>query len=138
MKLNKEIALRWLKQAEHNLKVAENNLKAEFYSDACFMAEQTAQIALKSFIIYCKNRLIREHSVQELAKISAQYDKDFEKFIDYGKILDRYYIPTRYPDALPGHAVPYTLYTEKDAQEALSFAREIVEKVKQRIEGKNK
>jgi HEPN domain-containing protein len=30
MKLNKEDALRWLEQAEHNLRVAENNLKANF------------------------------------------------------------------------------------------------------------
>jgi HEPN domain-containing protein len=36
MKLNKEEALRWLKQAEYNLDVAENNLKGGFYSASCF------------------------------------------------------------------------------------------------------
>ncbi len=65
MKLNKEDALRWLEQAEHNLEVAEHNLKAKFYSDACFMAEQTAQVGLKAFIIYHKRRLIWEHSIQD-------------------------------------------------------------------------
>jgi HEPN domain-containing protein len=126
MKLNKEDALRWLEQAEHNLRVAENNLKAKFYSDTCFMADQTAQMALKAFIIYHKKRLIWEHSIQELSAISSQYDKDFEIFIEFGKILDRYYIPTRYPDALARPAVPYKTYTERDAKEALEFAREIL------------
>ncbi len=136
MKLNKEDALRWLEQAEHNLKVADNNFKAKFYSDTCFMAEQTAQMALKAFIIYHKKRLIWEHSIQELSTISFQYDKDFEKFIEFGKILDRYYIPTRYPDALARPAVPYKTYTGRDAKEALEFAREILKKVKEKIVSK--
>lgn len=133
MKLNKEDALRWLEQAEHNLEVAENNLRAQFYSDACYMAEQTAQIALKAFIIYHKKRLIWEHSIQELSTICSQYDKDFEKFIEFGKILDRYYIPTRYPDALARPAVPYKTYIEKDAKDALELAKEIIKNVKKKI-----
>jgi len=134
MKLNKEDALRWLDQAEHNLKVAENNFKAQFYSDACYMAEQTAQIALKAFIIYQKRRLIWEHSIQHLSTICSQYDKDFERFVELGKILDRYYIPTRYPDALARPAVPYKTYTEKDARDALGFAKEILKNVKKKIQ----
>lgn len=134
MKLNKEEALRWLEQAEHNLEVAENNFKMKFYSDACFMSEQTAQMALKAFIIYHKRRPILEHSIQELARICSQYDKEFEELIDFGKILDRYYILTRYPDALAPPAVPYKTYTEKDAKEAVGFARKIVEIVSKKLE----
>ncbi|MEM2964264.1 MAG: HEPN domain-containing protein [Candidatus Bathyarchaeia archaeon] len=133
MKLNREDALRWLEQAEHNLKVAEHNFKANFYSDTCFMAEQTAQAALKAFIIYHRRRAIWEHSIQELARICSQYDKDFEEFIEYGKILDRYYIPTRYPDALASPAVPYKTYTEKDAREALNLVKKMVNKVSEKI-----
>ncbi|PXF53606.1 MAG: hypothetical protein C4B56_01665 [Candidatus Methanophagaceae archaeon] len=55
--------MRWLEQAEHNLK-----LKAKFYSDACFMAEQPAQVGLKAFIIYHERRLIWEHSIQRRAR----------------------------------------------------------------------
>jgi HEPN domain-containing protein len=133
MKLNKEEALRWLDQAEHNFKVAKNNLKASFYSDTCFMAEQAAQIALKAFITYHKRRYIWEHSLQELAKLATEYDKEFEEIVEIGKILDRYYIPTRYPDALAKPAVPYKSYTEKDALEAINFAEKIIKKVKSKI-----
>jgi HEPN domain-containing protein len=100
MQLNRDEALRWLDQAEHNLEVAKNNLNSGFFSDASFMAEQTAQVALKAFVILHKKRYIWEHSVQELARISSEYDKDFNDLIEPGKILDRYYIPTRYPNAL--------------------------------------
>lgn len=76
------------------------------------MAEQTAQAALKSYIIFHKKRYIWEHSVQELARLCSEYDKNFEDVIESGKILDKYYIPTRYPDALARPAVPYKTYTE--------------------------
>jgi HEPN domain-containing protein len=46
------------------------------------MAQQTAQIALKAFIIYHKKRLIWEHSSQELSMVCCQYAKDFEEFIE--------------------------------------------------------
>jgi len=130
---NREDALRWLEQAEHNLEVAKHNLKGGFYSDACYMAEQTAQVALKAFIIANKRRHVWEHSVQELARLCSQYDKDFAGLVETGKILDRYYIPTRYPDALASPAVPYKTYTERDAVEALGLTEKIVGLVKRRL-----
>ena len=134
MKLDKEDALGWLAQAEHNLEVAKNNFDADFYSDTCFMSEQSAQVALKAFIVYHKRRYIWEHSIQELARICSQYDEDFEEFMEVGKILDRYYIPTRYPDALARPAIPYKSYNEKDAKEALNLAEKIIKKVKNEID----
>ncbi len=97
------------------------------------MAEQTAQIALKAFIIANKRRHIWEHSVQELARLASQVDKEFTELVDAGKILDRYYIPTRYPDALASPAVPYKTYVEKDAVEALALAEKIRQVVKKKM-----
>lgn len=133
IKLNKQEALRWLEQAEHNLKVAKHNWQAGFYSDACFMAEQTAQVTLKAFIIANKRRHVWEHSVQELARLCSQYDEDFAGVVEAGKVLDRYYIPTWYPDALASPAVPYKTYTEKDAAAAVGFAEKIMGLVKQKL-----
>lgn len=133
MKLNKEEAERWLKQAEYNLKVAESNLKEKFYSASCFMSEQSAQIALKAFIIYRTGRYTPIHSIQKLAQNCTKYSKDFNEIQEYGKILDRYYIPTRYPDALAPPAIPAETYTEKDAKEALDFAKYIFNKVREKV-----
>lgn len=135
MKLHKEEALIWFSQAEHNLEVARHNLEAGFFSDACFMAEQAAQVSLKAFIIANKRRRIWEHSIQELASLSSQYDSDFTGLVEVGKILDRYYIPTRYPDALASPAVPYKTYTEKDAMEAVGLAEKVLVLVRHKIGG---
>lgn len=97
------------------------------------MAEQTAQVALKAFIIARRRRQIWEHSIQELARLCSQYDKDFTELVEAGKILDRYYIPTRYPDALASPAVPYKTYIKKDAIEAISLAEKMTEMVRKRL-----
>ncbi len=137
MKKSKEEAVRWLRQAEHNLMVAESNFKAGFYSDACFMCEQAAQMALKTYLIFTTGRPIAwERSIQTLARRCRQYDEEFEEAIEYGKILDRYYIPTRYPDALSPPAVPYETYIEKDASEAISFSRKIMRIAERKIKHK--
>jgi len=97
------------------------------------MAEQAAQVALKAFIIANKRRYIWEHSVQELARLCQQYDNDFAGLVEAGKILDRYYIPTRYPDALASPAVPYKTYTKNDAVKAIGFAKSIIQLVKRKL-----
>ena len=97
------------------------------------MLGQSAQVALKAFLIASKRRRVLEHSVQELADMCSQRDKDFEEFIEYGKILDRYYIPTRYPDALASPAVPYKTYREEDALNAILLAEKIIEVVKGKL-----
>lgn len=135
MKKNKEEALRWLKQAEYNLQVAESNLKEGFYSASCFMSEQSAQVALKAYLIYKTGRYITMHSIKKLAEKCLEHGNEFQKIVEYGKILDRYYIPTRYPDALAPPAIPAEIYTEKDSTEALNFTKEIIEKVSQKIKG---
>lgn len=131
MKNPKENGLRWLEQAEHDLEVAKKNLEVlGFYSDACFMAEQASQKALKAFLLSRGKRYVVVHSVAELAELAHNYDPAFYKLIKYGKRLDQYYIPTRYPDALTPPAIPYKTYSQDDASEAVKYASEILRLVK--------
>jgi HEPN domain-containing protein len=51
--------------------------------------------------------------VAQLAERRAGLDPDFKKHTAPGRILDQYYIPTRYPDALAPPAVPFESYTEE-------------------------
>jgi len=127
MKKGKEEALRWYRQAEHDLKVARHNFEGKFYSDACFMCEQASQKALKAFLIFKTGRTaFGEHSIQTLAQKCLPYNQKFKEVIDYGRVLDRYYIPTRYPDALSPPAVPFETYNEEDALNALDMAGRII------------
>ena len=123
-------AKRWLEQARHDLESARNNLEiTRFYSDACFMAEQASQKALKAYLISKGERHIFAHSVNLLAQMCREKDSSFAPFEEYGMILDKYYIPTRYPDALAPPAVPYKSYIEKEAKEAVIYAEAIIEHV---------
>ena len=130
MKRPHEQRRRWLEQAEHQLEVTDTLLESDFWSDVCFMAEQTAQMALKAFLYGRGQRHILLHSIQELASECREVDAAFAEVIEWGKILDRYYIPTRCPDALTSPAVPFRSFTQGDARQARQYASDIVELVK--------
>lgn len=133
MKKPLETARRWLAQAEHSLSIATLMLENGAWSDTCFHSEQTAQLGLKAFLFVSGSRFINIHSVRQLAVDSTERDDQFSRFIDYGAVLDRYYLGTRYPDALPEPAIPFQWFTESDARQALNHATEIVELVQTKI-----
>ncbi len=72
------------------------------------------------------------HSVAELCADSAELDAGFEKLAAIAGPLDKYYIPTRYPDGLPG-GIPADAYTAADAQMALSMAQQVLDFVVARV-----
>ncbi len=126
MKDSKKQSERWLRQAEYDLKEAKRSLGAKSYAYAAFFAEQSAQKSLKAFLIYSGQRYVNVHSVGELARLSAEKDKRFSSLIESGKILDRHYLATRYPDALPEPAIPAESYILEDAEEAVKIAENIL------------
>lgn len=130
-----ETARRWLAQAQHSLTATQALLEVGFAAEACFHAEQTAQLALKAFLYARGRRHITIHSVLELARQCAGEDGDFSPLVEYGGTLDRYYLSTRYPDALPEPAIPFESFTAREARQALGYATEIVELVRAKVPG---
>jgi len=135
MKKSKEEAERWLIQAEHEFQFAKRIFEEKIYSYTCFMCEQSAQKSFKAYLIFKGQRYVWEHSIQKLVERCQSFDSEISKFRKYGAKLDKYYLSTRYPDALPFPAIPYESYTEEEAQEAINFAHEILEFVKNKIGG---
>ncbi|MBI2998485.1 MAG: HEPN domain-containing protein [Deltaproteobacteria bacterium] len=133
MRPNLEAGRRWLRQAEHDLSVARRHNGQADYSDACFMAEQASQKALKAFLITRGQRSVPIHSVAQLAERCSQIDPDFISYIASGRILDQYYIPTRYPDALAPPAVPFESYTQEQGEKAVASAQAILSLVVQKL-----
>jgi HEPN domain-containing protein len=133
MKPGREAALRWLRQAEHDLAIARGHQERGDFSDACFMAEQAAQKALKAFLIGHGHRSVPIHSVAQLAERCAQIDSAFAVHITAGRVLDQYYIPTRYPDALAPPAVPFESYTQEQGHTAVAATQAIVALVAQNL-----
>ena len=133
MKPSRETAQRWLRQAEHDWRIARGHHERADYSDACFMAEQAAQQALKAFLIWQGQRSVPLHSVAQLAERCAQDDPDFAAYITTGRILDQYYIPTRYPDALAPPAVPFESYTQEQGAKAVAAVQALLALVTQKF-----
>lgn len=98
-----------------------------------FMAEQASQKALKAFLLAEGERSVPIHSVAQLAESCSQIDPDFKEHVAPGRLLDQYYIPTRYPDALPPPAVPFESYTRDQGEKALAAARAIVSLVAEKL-----
>ena len=90
------------------------------------MAEQTAQMALTASLYGQGIRHVLVHSVQELAAQCMEVDEVFAEAVDLGNTLDRYYVPTRYADALASPAMPFKSSTEADAQQARGYAADIL------------
>jgi len=126
MKDNLENSRRWHRQAEYDLKEARRSFNSKSFAYAAFFAEQAAQKSLKSYLIFKGEHYTTIHSVGELAKRCAKVSKKFLALIKSAKTLDRHYIITRYPDALPGPAIPAESYEDKEAREAIKIAAFIV------------
>lgn len=121
--------LRWLDQAEADMKTAKDCLKDGNYYASAFFSQQAAEKALKGFLYAQGYRAIVTHSVTELLEESSRFVAKFREFLDCGKELDRHYIGSRYPNFYPSGA-PYMFYTEGMAEKCLNYAELILEEVK--------
>ena len=132
MKDPKGEAARWLAQAEYDLRAAQTNADNELYAYACFIAQQAAEKALKAFLYGQGERHVVGHSVGELCRRAAKGNPAFGKAATRLGRLDRYYIPTRYPNGLPS-GIPAEVFYADDAVLALTLARETLDLVKQNL-----
>ncbi len=66
--MNKEIALKWYKQALHDLVIAERNISIQGYDTASFLAQQSVEKLLKSIFALEGNKIPKTHYIDELAK----------------------------------------------------------------------
>jgi HEPN domain-containing protein len=117
----------WFEQAQFDLKSAEDSLQSGNYEWSCFQAQQAAEKALKAYLYLQGEREIYTHSVFQLIALCAKYDKRFEELRPI-KELDNYYVPTRYPNALP-RVVPHKFYGKEDAAKCVGYAREVISQI---------
>lgn len=122
----------WFRQAEADLDAAKNLLKSKNYDWACFAAQQSAKKWVKGKL----NELgyeIRGHSIVELLEYLEKEMEVPSEIKSAGRVLDLYYIPSRYPTAHPSGA-PVDKFDEKMAEEAVAYA----ERIRRFAKGENK
>ena len=125
----KALADKWFAFGWDDLKLARSAIKEGIYHLACFHSQQCAEKSLKGFIILNNGNVAKTHSLVELLNAAAILKKDLDKFREYCLILDRYYVSTRYPDALPG-TLPEGLPGKDKAEDACLYAEKIFDYIK--------
>lgn len=109
----------WLTQSKNDFKWGEDSLKAGHFAQVCFIAQQVAEKSLKAIAFYRNYDVVKSHSLVHIAK-DLKINGELEGF---GRELDLYYLASRYPDALPDHAVPSDSFDIRQATRALTMAK---------------
>ncbi len=66
--MNEETALKWYKQACHDLEMAGRNIEIEGYDVAAFLSQQSVEKLLKAIFAYEGRRIPRSHHIDDLAQ----------------------------------------------------------------------
>lgn len=118
------LARYWLDVSGQDLIVAEE-YATRLPNVACFHAQQGAEKALKAAITTVYGDAPRTCVARELIEALTAAGLDVpQDVVDAAFGLDKYYAPTRYPDALGG-ASPATAFTAGDSTSAASAAQTV-------------
>lgn len=119
----------WLLSAELDLKAAKASLKEGVPNIACFLSQQAAEKVLKAAILTQNEKVPKVHALDELLNLAQITNPKLKEFENEILFLDKFYVPTRYPDAFPG-SLPEGLPSEETAQHAIELAQEVLDNVK--------
>lgn len=123
----------WLRQARKDLLWAKDTAQAGHFAQSCFVSQQVAEKALKAIAYFRGYDLIKSHSLVNIIKdlsINSQ-------LAEYARVLDLYYLSSRYPDALPDNTVPSDFFTKDQAESAIKMAEAFLEKANHELSSKS-
>jgi HEPN domain-containing protein len=112
--------------AKKDLQAAEVLFTSEMYAHACFQAQQAGEKALKA-IWRAQDADPWGHSVKRLVIEfpSRANISNLQDWADAAALLDKFYIPTRYPNGLPD-LTPDEIYGKEDGRQGIEAARLLV------------
>jgi HEPN domain-containing protein len=122
----------WWRQAEADLRHARNALADGDYEWSCFAAQQAAEKAIKALF----QKLGMDAWGHTLTVLIGNLPSTIQpptELINYARILDKHYIPTRYPNGFDSGA-PTDFYTSMEAQYAIQCAESILEFCRHQID----
>lgn len=121
-----------MRQAEEEFRDAQRLREAGRFYLSMFLCQQAAEKALKAYLYLEGEEPILSPSITELLTFAASYDSEFEN-LGRAKRLDDYYLPTRYPNALPGGTPAEYYDDETEALETETMAEAIIALVNQKL-----
>ncbi len=119
----------WFMQAEHDLEHATAAAESKRFDWACFAAHQAAEKAVKALHLH-HGQEAWGHVVAKLLAELPESVRPSDRLLDAGRVLDTFYIPTRYPDS-HSEGPPFRHYGSYQGEEALRHAGDILSFVRQ-------
>jgi len=118
----------WFREAELEFEAANDLFAHRHWSWCCFTCQQAAEKALKALGEYFREAQLG-HNLNVLIKGLEACISIPEPVRLAASRLNRYYIPTRYPNAFDRGA-PSDQFFESDASQALEEAKEVIKFVR--------
>ena len=113
----------WFAQAERDLEQAKSSKREGRHEWACFAAHQSAEKAVKALHLSLKQEAWGHVVARLLDELPLTVP---EELVEKGKVLDGFYIPTRYANGHPEGA-PFEHYGTIQSTDAINYASEIFE-----------
>lgn len=133
---NRRESHRWMRTALDDLRTARILKDNSQFAHSCFHAQQAGEKALKALWFF-HDADPWGHSLKKLLDELDDVDKDLyvrcQRIHRQALVLDRYSIPTRYPNGLPD-ITPDLAFEETDAASCLEHAQQVVDLVADVIE----
>jgi HEPN domain-containing protein len=115
----------WLQQAPRDLEQAKLSRQAGHHEWACFASQQAAEKAVKALHLHLGQEVWGHLVARLLNQLPGNLTLPKE-LVEKGRVLDNYYVPTRYPNGHPAGA-PHEHYGPLQSETAISYADEIVD-----------
>lgn len=117
----------WLKIAKTDLRAAQVLLpQEEFIGNVVYDSQQSAEKALKGYLVFKKQEIKKTHDLTELLELCCRFDNDFMQLQDAATFLNPYVI--LYDDPMADISM-----TQQEAELAVKYAQSIVEMVAKKI-----
>ena len=119
----------WFAQAERDLEHARAARDGGRHEWACFAAQQAAEKAAKALHLRRGQEAWGHMVAKLLAELPAPAPTDL---VDKGKVLDNFYVPSRYPNGHPAGA-PFEHFGPIQSEQAIRYAGEILDFVRRAL-----
>lgn len=128
--VDQQIITEWIATGDEDYYFVRQHLPHEesFFAIYCFHCQQAAEKYFKAAIIKFELPLRKIHNLIELLDVCVRIDSAFEMLRLDAKLLERYYVDTRYPAVWP------VGYIRNDAEEVFVAVGKIREFILPRIQ----
>jgi len=113
----------WFAQAERDLEQAMSSRQEGRHEWACFACHQVAEKAVKALHLFLNQEAWGHVIARLLIELPIEAP---EELVEKAKVLDGFYIPTRYANGHPEGA-PFEHYGTIHSRDAIDYAGEILE-----------